>query len=68
MLECSISLMNMLPGPALLHAWLTITMTVARNCSFAECVLGKLAALVLIVSQEASKQLPSSVVTGDGTA
>ena len=48
-----------------LHAWLTITTNTARNGSFAKCVLGKPAALVLIVSQEASKQLPSSVVTGD---
>ena len=49
----------------LLHGWLPIMTTAARNGSFAKRVLGKSVALVLIVSQQASKQLPSSVVTGD---
>ena len=43
------------PSLAMLCARLTIATTVTKNCSFAECVLGKSAALVLILSQEASK-------------
>ena len=48
-----------------LHVRLTITMTTAKNGSFTELVLGESAAFVLILSQETSKQLASSVVTGD---
>ena len=40
----------------------------AKNDSFVECVLRKSAALVLILSREASKKLALSVVTGDNPA
>ena len=48
-----------------LHVRLTIMTTTAKKGSFTERVLGESAALVLILSQETSKQLASSVVTGD---
>ena len=43
----------------------TIMITAVKNSNFAERVLGESAAFVLILSRETSKQLASSVVTGD---
>ena len=45
-----------------------VSRDVAKNGSFVECVLRKSAALVLILSREALKQLALSVVTGDDPA
>jgi len=53
------------------RAKLTIVMTAVafwKNCSFNECVLQEISGSLLILSQEASKQLASSVVTGDDPA